>query len=43
MQFLDLEAFTRFGTKLDDSMEYQIQRGRLLRDFKAKTIFSTTN
>ncbi|SET37329.1 F-type H+-transporting ATPase subunit alpha [Nitrosomonas marina] len=32
LQFLELEIFTRFGTKLDKSMEKRIQRGQLLRE-----------
>ena len=31
LQFLELETFTRFGTKLESSMEQAIQRGRVLR------------
>ena len=32
LQFLELEAFTRFGTRLDPQVERRIQRGRLLRE-----------
>lgn len=32
LQFLELEAFTRFGQKLEASMEQRIKRGRLLRE-----------
>lgn len=32
LQFLELEVFTRFGAKLEASMEAAIQRGRLLRE-----------
>lgn len=32
LQFLELEAFTRFGQRLEASMEARIKRGRLLRD-----------
>ncbi len=32
LQFLDLEVFTRFGAKLEASMEAAIRRGRLLRE-----------
>jgi F-type H+/Na+-transporting ATPase subunit alpha len=32
LQFLELEAFTRFGQRLEASMEQRIQRGRLLRE-----------
>jgi len=32
LQFLELEVFTRFGTKLEAGAEAKIQRGRLLRE-----------
>ncbi|WP_455245477.1 F0F1 ATP synthase subunit alpha [Petrachloros mirabilis] len=32
LQFLELEVFTRFGTKLEASMERSIERGRMLRE-----------
>lgn len=32
LQFLELEAFTRFGARLDPAAEHKIQRGRLLRE-----------
>jgi F-type H+-transporting ATPase subunit alpha len=32
LQFLELEVFTRFGARLEDSMEAAIERGRLLRE-----------
>lgn len=32
LQFLELEAFTRFGARLEASMEVKIKRGRLLRE-----------
>jgi len=32
LQFLELEAFTRFGQKLEATMEQRIKRGRLLRE-----------
>ena len=32
LQFLELEAFTRFGSQLEASMEARIRRGRLLRE-----------
>ena len=32
LQFLELEVFTRFGTKLEASMERSIKRGRMLRE-----------
>lgn len=32
LQFLELETFTRFGTKLEASMEAKIARGRVLRE-----------
>ena len=40
MQFIDLETFTRFGTRLDDAMEHQIQRGRILREILKQNEFS---
>lgn len=32
LQFLELEVFTRFGTRLDAAMEKPLRRGRLLRE-----------
>ena len=32
LQFLELEVFTRFGSRLEASMEAKIARGRLLRE-----------
>jgi len=32
LQFLELEVFTRFGTRLEPSMENAIRRGRILRE-----------
>jgi len=32
LQFMELEMFTRFGTKLDAAMEKPLRRGRLLRE-----------
>ncbi len=32
LQFMELEVFTRFGTKLDAAMERPLRRGRLLRE-----------
>jgi F-type H+-transporting ATPase subunit alpha len=32
LQFLELESFTRFGTRLDPDIERRIRRGRLLRE-----------
>lgn len=32
LQFLELEVFTRFGSKLESSMEAKIKRGRVLRE-----------
>ena len=32
LQFLELESFSRFGQKLEASMEFRIKRGRLLRE-----------
>lgn len=40
LQFLELEAFTRFGTKLEAAMEAKLQRGRLLRAILAQDRFS---
>ncbi len=33
LQFLELEVFTRFGSRLEASVEAKIKRGRLLREF----------
>jgi F-type H+-transporting ATPase subunit alpha len=32
LQFLELETFTRFGSKLEAGMEEKIRRGRILRE-----------
>ena len=32
LQFLELEVFTRFGTRLETSMQERINRGRILRE-----------
>lgn len=32
LQFLELEVFTRFGAKLEESMAKKLQRGRILRE-----------
>ncbi len=32
LQFLELETFTRFGSKLDSGMEEKIRKGRILRE-----------
>jgi F-type H+-transporting ATPase subunit alpha len=32
LQFLELEVFTRFGSRLEASVEAKIRRGRLLRE-----------
>lgn len=32
LQFLELEAFTRFGTRLDAATEDKIRRGQILRE-----------
>lgn len=32
LQFIELEIFTRFGARLESSMEAAIKRGRLLRE-----------
>lgn len=36
LQFLELEAFTRFGTRLEPAMEQKLQRGRVLRRILAQ-------
>ncbi|MEZ5506382.1 MAG: F0F1 ATP synthase subunit alpha [Gammaproteobacteria bacterium] len=36
LQFLELEAFTRFGTRLEPAMELKLQRGRVLRSILAQ-------
>lgn len=36
LQFLELEAFTRFGTKLEPAMEEKLSRGRILRALLAQ-------
>jgi len=36
LQFLELEAFTRFGTRLEAAMEEKLQRGRVLRRILAQ-------
>lgn len=40
LQFLELETFTRFGTKLERSMEQAIQRGRVLRQLLKQDQYS---
>jgi F-type H+-transporting ATPase subunit alpha len=40
LQFLELEAFTRFGARLESSMEKAIQRGRILREIFKQERFS---
>jgi F-type H+-transporting ATPase subunit alpha len=40
LQYLELEIFTRFGAKLEASMETAIQRGRLLREILKQERFS---
>ncbi|MGB5534695.1 MAG: F0F1 ATP synthase subunit alpha, partial [Thiogranum sp.] len=40
MQFLELEVFTRFGARLEASMEAAIQRGRVLREILKQERFS---
>jgi F-type H+-transporting ATPase subunit alpha len=40
LQFLDLEAFTRFGARLEASMEAAIRRGQLLREILKQDRFS---
>ena len=36
LQFLELEVFTRFGARLEASMQARLQRGRLLREVLAQ-------
>ena len=40
LQFLELEVFTRFGARLEASMERAIRRGRLLREILKQDRFS---
>ena len=40
LQFLELEVFTRFGARLEASMEAAIHRGRLLREILKQDRFS---
>lgn len=40
LQFLELEVFTRFGAKLEASMEASIQHGRVLRELLKQSRFS---
>jgi F-type H+-transporting ATPase subunit alpha len=40
LQYLELEVFTRFGAKLEASMEAAIQRGRILREILKQERFS---
>jgi F-type H+-transporting ATPase subunit alpha len=40
LQYLELEVFTRFGAKLEASMEAAIQRGRILREILKQDRFS---
>ncbi len=40
LQFLELEMFTRFGQRLEASMEQRIQRGRLLRELLKQDRFT---
>lgn len=43
LQFLELEIFTRFGSKLDKSMETRIRRGQILREiFKQEPLSPVT-
>ena len=43
LQFLELEVFTRFGARLETSMEAAIHRGRLLREILKQDRFSPTS
>ncbi|MBQ0720982.1 MAG: F0F1 ATP synthase subunit alpha [Gammaproteobacteria bacterium] len=40
LQFLELETFTRFGARLESSMEKAIKRGRILREIFKQERFS---
>lgn len=40
LQFLELEVFTRFGSKLDKSMETRIRRGQILREILKQDLLS---
>ena len=40
LQFLELEVFTRFGTKLEAASQAKIARGRLLREILKQERFS---
>ncbi len=40
LQFLDLEAFARFGTRLEPEMEAKLRRGRLLRELLKQDRFA---
>jgi F-type H+-transporting ATPase subunit alpha len=39
LQFLELEVFTRFGSKLEASMERRIRRGQVLREMLKQDLF----
>jgi F-type H+-transporting ATPase subunit alpha len=39
LQFLELEVFTHFGSRLDASMQQKIQRGRILRELLKQELF----
>jgi F-type H+/Na+-transporting ATPase subunit alpha len=43
LQFLELEVFTRFGARLEASMEAAIRRGHLLREILKQDRFSPTS
>ena len=43
LQFLELEVFTRFGARLEASMEAAIRRGRLLREILKQDRFAPTS
>ena len=40
LQFLELEVFTRFGSRLEASMEERIKRGRILREILKQDLLS---
>ncbi len=43
LQFLELEVFTRFGSRLEESMEKRIQRGQILREILKQELLSPLN
>ncbi len=43
LQFLELEVFTRFGSRLEESMEKRIQRGQILREILKQELLTPLN